>query len=919
MNAELYILRNMNKAGMSNNEINSIASALKAKDINIVYKTELDSDEDKIVESVAQSIKPEENINYVIIPNSYSLKAVNTVIYKTLSFMVSSGDNRVKKSLLRNLGKLSGECVGATPVSGNGIKSGYYFVIGGVKFIVLPFVEKSGIKNLISNAIDAADNFKLSKKEVSPVAPLPDVKDINKGTSNKKFASGSLSRDELDELFGKKENDKLEVGQENIIEDANEIVKDILDGKLDNEYDNSNDKEEEINNNKEEKSDFSDGFVLKVDNDDEDISKVNSQNKDIDDEESIDISPINLKTYSHDVISATEKPKSLKKNTSNNSDKDSENTVNLGGNKKEKRKTNFFTERFISLKDDSKKEKARKVILDLAIIVFVVTACIIVKVMIIDSAVNSAKYDELRKQVKVDGEIATEITTDEQGNTIVKNVGTKTNWKDLKAINSEVVGWVNINDTAIDYPVLQHKGDNDDSQFYLYRDIYKNYSGYGSIFADYRSNKGAKSKNVILHGHHMRDGSMFENLMGYGKYSADMDFYKKHPTIDFDTPDGDASYKIISVFKTSTLDAHGDFFNYLVGSFNSDAEFMNYVYLVRERSLIDTGVTCNEDDQLLTLSTCSYEYSEFRTVVVARKTRAGETSKVDTSKAKANPNPLWPDVYYGYNDSAKPNVTSFKQANKKNQTDWYDGKGNLKGKERSFMLHEGIEEGATEATTKDKVNNEVVTEAPTEAPTVPQETEPQNVENQSILFDYSTLVMNVGDTETLKIYWTPENTSNKAVEWTSSNGRIATIASGGKVTAKSPGECTITAKTSNGNTTSCKIVVNDIVAEGITISPSNHTTNNVNETFTIKAVVTPSNHSHSVSWSSSNTNVATVNGGTVRVRGYGSCVITASIDGMTVSCNVTVNQPATNPPAPTNPPATNPPAPTDAPTTEENE
>lgn len=918
MNAELYILRNMNKAGMSNTEINSIASALKAKDINIVYKTELDSDEDKIIESVAQSIKPEENINYVIIPNSYSLKAVNTVIYKTLSLMVSSGDNRVKKGLLKNLGKLSGECIGATPVSGNGIKSGYYFIIGGVKFIILPFVEKSGIKTLILNAVDAADNFKLAKKESSSVAPLPDVKDINEATSNRKFGSGSLSRDELDEIFGKKENDKSEIEQENIIEDANDIVKDILDGKLDNEYDNLI--KEETDNDKEEKSDFSDGFVLRVDEDYEDISEVNSnsQSKDIDDE-SIDISPINLKTYSHDVIDTSVKPKDLKKNTGDNSNENSENTVNLGGNKKEKKKTNFFKERFVPLKDDSKKEKTRKVILDLAIIVFVVTACIIVKVMIIDSVMNSNKYDELRKQVKTGGEIATEITTDEQGNTIVKNVGTKTNWKELKAINSEVVGWVNINDTNIDYPVLQHKGDNDDAQFYLYRDIYKNYSGYGSIFADYRSDKGVKSKNIILHGHHMRDGSMFENLMGYGKYSANMDFYKKHPTIDFDTPDGDASYKIISVFKTSTLDAHGDFFNYLVGSFNSDAEFMNYVYLVRERSLIDTGVTCNEDDQLITLSTCSYEYSEFRTVVVARKTRAGETSKVDTSKAKANPDPLWPDVYYGYNDSAKPKVTSFKKASKDNQTDWYDGKGNLKGKERSFMLHEGIEEGATEATTKDKVNNEIVTEVPTEAPTTPQETEPQNVENQSILFDYSTLVMNVGDTETLKIYWTPENTSNKAVEWTSSNGRVATIASGGKVTAKSPGECTITAKTSNGNTTSCKIVVNDIIAEGITISPSNHTTNNVNETFSIKATVTPSNHSHAVNWASSNTNVATVNGGTVRVRGYGSCVITASIDGMTVSCNVTVNPPATNPPAPTNPPATEPPVPTDAPADEGDE
>ena len=185
----------------------------------------------------------------------------------------------------------------------------------------------------------------------------------------------------------------------------------------------------------------------------------------------------------------------------------------------------------------------------------------------------------------------------------------------------------------------------------------------------------------------MNDGSMFQNLMGYGKYTADMSFYNDHPTIEFDTPDGDAVYKIISVFKTSTLDAHGDFFNYLVGSFESDAEFMNYVYLVRARSLINTGVTCNEKDQLLTLSTCSYEYSEFRTVVVARKTRVGEDSSVDTSRASANPNPLWPDVYYGFDDSKKPKVTTFKTESKNGRISWYDGKGNLKGKERRHGRH----------------------------------------------------------------------------------------------------------------------------------------------------------------------------------------------------------------------------------------
>lgn len=358
-----------------------------------------------------------------------------------------------------------------------------------------------------------------------------------------------------------------------------------------------------------------------------------------------------------------------------------------------------------------------------------------------------------------------------------------------------------------------------------------------------------------MHGHHMNDGSMFQNLMGYGTYSADMDFYREHPTIEFNTPAGDATYKIISVFKTNTLDAHGDFFNYLVGSFASDAEFMNYVYLVRERSLIDTGVTCNEDDQLITLSTCSYEYSEFRTVVVARKTRAGENSKVDTSKAKANPDPLWPDVYYGYDSSAKPKVSTFKKANKANKIDWYDGEGNLKGTERMFTLHDNVTpvEDETEAT--ETVENVTPTNAPA---TNPPATNPPIVQNQSILFNYSTLVLDVGQTDTLEIYWDPVDTTNKSIKWTSSNANVATIASGGRVTAVAPGKCTITAETSNNHKTTCEIIVNDILATSLTISSSSYTTSRIGETYALTATYEPSNASHKVSWASSNTNVATV-------------------------------------------------------------
>lgn len=220
------------------------------------------------------------------------------------------------------------------------------------------------------------------------------------------------------------------------------------------------------------------------------------------------------------------------------------------------------------------------------------------------------------------------------GETPSKGDDNSIKWDELKKINKEIVGWIQIKDTKIDYPVLWHKGDDITDQFYLNHNYKGDYDSYGCIFLDYRCTKGMDSKNIVLHGHHMNDGSMFGELMNYGGTEADMDFYKKHATIKFDTPQGDGVYKIISVYKTNTLSAHGEFFNYMVGNFQNDKDFMNYVYNVRIRSLINCPVDVNEDDELLTLSTCSYEYTNFRTVVVARRVRIGEDSKVDVKKGE---------------------------------------------------------------------------------------------------------------------------------------------------------------------------------------------------------------------------------------------------------------------------------------------
>lgn len=343
-----------------------------------------------------------------------------------------------------------------------------------------------------------------------------------------------------------------------------------------------------------------------------------------------------------------------------------------------KRKQSFW-QSFIPQKDDNHKEKARKSAVLAAAVIFLVAGGFLINNLVIQPAQNQ----QIQSEIQDIFHSSDQDTSNGDSNTskdLVKN------WSALKKINTDIVGWIKMDNTVIDYPVLENKSDTSTYQYYLTHNYKKDYSIYGSVFVDYRCKESVKSKNLILHGHHMNDGSMFGNLMDFGGteadgYVGDLNFYKSCPTITFDTPESNGVWKIISVFKTNTLNSHGTFFNYMQSSFNSEAEFMNFVYNVKVRSLFNIPVDVNENDQLLTLSTCSYEFSEFRTVVVARKVRDGENYSVDTTKASINKEAVWPQVYYNRMGGTRPTVTTFQTALKDKQINWYDGDGKLEGKE----------------------------------------------------------------------------------------------------------------------------------------------------------------------------------------------------------------------------------------------
>lgn len=176
--------------------------------------------------------------------------------------------------------------------------------------------------------------------------------------------------------------------------------------------------------------------------------------------------------------------------------------------------------------------------------------------------------------------------------------------------NPDCVGWIKIEGTAIDYPVMYHPSE---ENYYLHRDFYGEYSANGCLFLSELCNPKA-SDNLIIYGHHMNSGKMFAALDQY----KDSGFYLEHPLISYDTLQGSETYQIFAVFCTPVYTGN-DFPYYTFTKAEDAADYQGYIKAVKERSLYDTGISAVFGDKLLTLSTCEYSQRNGRVVVVAKK------------------------------------------------------------------------------------------------------------------------------------------------------------------------------------------------------------------------------------------------------------------------------------------------------------
>ena len=170
--------------------------------------------------------------------------------------------------------------------------------------------------------------------------------------------------------------------------------------------------------------------------------------------------------------------------------------------------------------------------------------------------------------------------------------------------NIDYRGWIKFDNTNINYPILQGQ----DNEEYLYKDINNEYIVSGSIFMNYLNN-GFDDQNTVLFGHNMKNGTMFANLKKY----KEEDFFYNNNYIEIELSNGQyLKYKVFSVYITDIND------NYTKTSFEDKDEYKEFLERIKNKSIYKSDISVNENDKIITLSTCSYEFDDARLVVTGK-------------------------------------------------------------------------------------------------------------------------------------------------------------------------------------------------------------------------------------------------------------------------------------------------------------
>ena len=520
----------------------------------------------------------------------------------------------------------------------------------------------------------------------------------------------------------------------------------------------------------------------------------------------------------------------------------------------------------VPTKKDSTVDKIRKVIFDVAIVVFIGSCAYLISYYG-QSGYNANFYNGVASMLG-NGEVSENYPR-----------AYLTKFASLWEMNEDIVGWLSIDGTQVNYPVVQ----SDDNDYYLHKDFSKADNKYGIPFADCRVDISKPSTNIPIYSHNMKDGQMFGELINY----QSLDYYKQHPVINFDSLYEEGKYKIVGMFIASTLPEHApnfEYHNFIEAE--TDQELMDFANEVLSRSLIVTGVDIQPGDHLITLSTCTYDFEEARFAIVARRVREGEAETVDTSAAYINPNPVMPKAWYEAkkiaalvagvslspeNLSLQPGETAALTATVLPNTavnrnvSWSSSDSSVASVDQSGNVT-ALRSGTAVIT--------VTTEESgfTASATVTVGAGPIT----SMYFSTGGVNIPVGGNTDLAGLLTvePEGASRDGLTWSSSDPSVASV-SGGSVSGKKVGSATITVTAPSGVSASITVQVGTYIPV-TDLSISGPSIVAPKKSIQLQAVVEPIDATmRTVTWSSSDDRIATVDSagrvtgvkeGTVRIK-----------------------------------------------------
>lgn len=193
---------------------------------------------------------------------------------------------------------------------------------------------------------------------------------------------------------------------------------------------------------------------------------------------------------------------------------------------------------------------------------------------------------------------------------IKEEENTLTKYQKLSSLNKDMIGWIKITNTNIDYPVMFKKNNED---YYLSHNFYKEKSYSGTPFVSKNYNKD--NNNILIYGHNVNNKTLFSELLNYQKES----FYQLHSTIQFDTLTEENTYQVISAFKSKVFYEDEQVFKYYSFDYNlNEQEFNYYINNIKALSLYETNTKVTYGDKIITLSTCNDEIEDGRFIVVAK-------------------------------------------------------------------------------------------------------------------------------------------------------------------------------------------------------------------------------------------------------------------------------------------------------------